>query len=414
MSKLSILKENTLIALKSVKSNSLRTVITILIIALGIMSLVGTLTAIDSIKGSLNNQFTSMGANSFKIQNWTLKVKFGKGKRKTNLYKEITYKEAQKFKKNFYFPSVISISIKASNSAIVKSGSKKTDPNVPVMGADENYIKIISKKIEKGRFFTQQEVEQNRNFAIIGHGLATTLFEKDNPLQKIISIGNVKYKVIGVMESQGASMGTNFDNMCILPITGVRQNFLKQNASFIIDVMPANGLSLDRAVSEAEGFFRIIRNLKFEDETNFDISKSDNLAKMLIENISYVTIAATLIGIITLIGAAIGLMNIMLVSVTERTREIGTRKAIGAKSSTIKQQFLLEAIFIGQMGGILGIILGIIIGNLISILTSGIFIIPWLWIIVGVILCLVVSIVAGIMPAIKAAKLDPIIALRYE
>ncbi len=414
MSKFLVLKENTLIALRSVKSNSLRTIITILIIALGIMSLVGTLTAIDSIKGSLNNQFTSMGANSFKIQNWTLKIKFGKGKRKTNLYKEITFKEAQKFKNKFYFPSIISVSITASKSAIVKSGSVKTDPNITVIGADENYIKIISKTIEKGRYFSKQEVEQNRNFAIIGHGLATTLFGKDNPLQKIISIGNIKYKVIGVMESQGASMGINFDNICILPIQGVRQNFIKQNASFVIDVMPSNGLSLDRAVSEAEGFFRIIRGLKFEDETNFDISKSDNLAKMLIENISYVTIAATLIGIITLLGAAIGLMNIMLVSVTERTREIGTRKAIGAKSSTIKQQFLLEAIFIGQMGGLLGIILGIIMGNLISLLTSGIFIIPWLWIIIGVLLCLIVSIVAGIMPAIKASKLDPIIALRYE
>jgi len=209
-------------------------------------------------------------------------------------------------------------------------------------------------------------------------------------------------------------MGTNFDNICILPITNVRQNFIKQNASYVIDVMPQNGLSLDRAVSEAEGFFRIIRGLKFQDETNFDISKSDNLAKMLIDNISYVTIAATLIGIITLIGAAIGLMNIMLVSVTERTREIGTRKAIGAKSSTIKQQFLLEAIFIGQMGGIFGIIFGIIIGNLIPLFTGGIFIIPWFWIIIGVILCLAVSIFAGIMPAIKASKLDPIIALRYE
>lgn len=414
MLKFLIFKENILIAFKSISSNSVRTILTILIIAFGIMSLVGILTAIDSIKGSLNNQFTSMGANSFKIQNWTLKVKFGKGKRKTNMYKEISYKEAQKFKKNFYFPSVISVSIKASNSAIVKSEKEKTDPNISVIGADENYIKIVSKEIEKGRFFSQQEVERNRNFAVIGNSLSNLLFDNDNPINKIISIGNVKYKVIGVLKSQGASMGNNFDNMCILPITSVRQNFIKQNESYTINVMPINGLSVDRAVGEAEGFFRVVRGLKFKDETNFDISKSDNLANMLIENISYVTIAATLIGIITLLGAAIGLMNIMLVSVTERTREIGTRKAIGAKASTIKQQFLFEAILIGQFGGFLGIILGILIGNLISMLTNGIFIIPWLWIIVGIILSLIVSIFAGIMPAIKAAKLDPIIALRYE
>ena len=411
--KLKIFKENSIIAIRSVKSNSMRTVLTVLIIAFGIMSLVGTLTAIDSIKGSLTSQFTSMGANTFKIDSYTLKIKVGKGARRIR-HEEITFDQANEFKERYFFPALISLSINASGSAIAKYQSVKTDPNIPIIGTDENYPFISGQEIEKGRFFTEQEVKLNRNVAIIGSQLSKTLFNKDNPLDKIISVGNVKYKVIGLLESKGASMGANTDNAFILPITRVRQDFLSGNSSYTINVIPDNGLSVERAVSEAEGIFRIIRGLNLEDESNFSVSKSDNIAKMLLENIKFVTVAATLIGIITLLGAAIGLMNIMLVSVSERTKEIGIRKAIGATSSTIKQQFLFEAIIIGQFGGILGITFGIIMGNAVSLLTEGSFIIPWVWIIGGVILCLFVSIVAGIMPAIKAAKLDPIVALRHE
>jgi putative ABC transport system permease protein len=178
--------------------------------------------------------------------------------------------------------------------------------------------------------------------------------------------------------------------------------------------MPLKPELLDMAISEAEGLFRVIRSLKAQDENDFDIEKSDAIVEMLVENTKIVTIAATIIGIITLFGAAIGLMNIMLVSVTERTMEIGIRKALGAKTKTIKQQFLFESILIGQIGGALGIILGMVIGNLVSLLIGGSFIIPWFWIITGVVLCLIVSVVAGYVPATKAARVDPIISLRYE
>jgi len=167
-------------------------------------------------------------------------------------------------------------------------------------------------------------------------------------------------------------------------------------------------------VGEAEGVFRIVRDLDPVDETDFNITQSDSLANMLIENLKFIAIAAMIIGIITLFGAAVGLMNIILVSVTERTREIGIRKAIGAKAKTIKQQFLFEAIVIGQLGGILGIIFGILIGNLVSMIIGSAFIIPWIWILLGVLLCLIVGIVSGYFPAQKASQLDPIIALRYE
>ncbi len=414
MSRALLFKENLKIAVKSIRSNTLRTILTVLIISFGIMALVGILTAIDSIKGSLNSQFTSMGANTFTIQNAALRLHRG-GNRAVD-YKNITYREAEDFKKEFaYFPATVSVSIHASNVATIKYKSEKTNPNIPVYGIDENYLSTSGYEIDKGRNFNEQEIRMNRNYAIIGNEIRNNLFENnESPIDKIIRIGNGKYKVIGVLKSKGSSLGGNTDKMCFLPMTNVRMYFSRPDMSYTINIMPVSGDMLNIAVGEAEGVFRRIRKLNLNEQNNFEIIKSDNLANMLFENIRYVTIAATLIGVITLIGAAIGLMNIMLVSVSERTREIGTRKAMGATSKTIKQQFLLEAVFIGQMGGILGIILGIIIGNLISVLTGGEFIIPWIWIFGGIFICFVVGLISGISPAIKAAKLDPIDALRYE
>jgi putative ABC transport system permease protein len=223
----------------------------------------------------------------------------------------------------------------------------------------------------------------------------------------------LKLRVTGIIKSKGTGPMNN-NNVCYMPITTARQYFSRPNMTFSISVMPFKPVNLDVLSGEAEGVFRIIRNLNPRDESDFNISKSDNIVNLLLKNLSYVTLAATLIAIVTLFGAAVGLMNIMLVSVTERTREIGTRKAIGAKTATIKYQFLFESIMIGQMGGILGIVLGIIIGNLVASMLSTSFIIPWLWIITGIFVCFIVGVVSGYAPAVKAANIDPIEALRYE
>jgi len=245
--------------------------------------------------------------------------------------------------------------------------------------------------------------------------LSISLFKNgENPIEQLITIGSGKYMVIGVMKSKGNSMGFSGDKNCILPLNNVRQYFPRQNMSFSISVLVKDPKKMDVAVDEAVGLFRIIRNVNVGDDNNFDASKSDNMAQKLIENMKYVSYAASIIGIITLLGAAIGLMNIMLVSVSERTREIGIRKSMGATKSLIKNQFLVEAKVIGQIGGLLGVILGILAGNLVSLAIGSSFIIPWVWIFGGILLCLVVGLVSGIYPAVKAANLDPIESLRYE
>ncbi|UCG26708.1 MAG: ABC transporter permease, partial [Bacteroidales bacterium] len=405
---------NFKISFASIKASKVRAILTICIIAFGIMALVGILTAIEAIKSTITQQFTRLGASSFTIESRGMHVQIGNSHYRAKNHPYISYREAQEFKDMFRFPGKVSITVTASQIATVKYRSEKTHPNIRVEGADENYLSISGLDIDLGRNFTAQDVEMNRNFTIIGSEIVSSLFNSnEDPLDKVIAIGSGKYKVIGVLESQGASLMSN-DNICIIPVSNVRQYFSRPNMSHRINIMPDDPKLLDILLSEAEGIFRIVRGLTAMDETDFNVVKSDNLVNLLLENIKYVTLAATLIGVITLFGAAVGLMNIMLVSVTERTREIGIRKAIGANRITIKQQFLFEAILIGQLGGIFGIILGILIGNLMSLLMQSSFIIPWIWILTGVIVCFIVGLASGYIPALKASKLDPIVALHYE
>lgn len=410
-----LVKENIKISLDSIRSHLLRSTLTVLIIAFGIMALVGILTSIDAIKFYLTENFTMMGANTFTIRNRSMRVQMGNKTSLPRNFREITWDEAMDFKETYTFPAFTSVFTFATHTATLKYGSEKTNPNVPVVGSDENYVITSGNEIENGRNISPAEVYSSAHVAVIGADLVKKLFGTGvDPVDRIISIGPGKYLVIGVLKAKGSSLGFNPDNICILPITNVKQAFSRPGMSFSINVMAADPTTLDAAIGEATGLFRIIREVRVGDEDSFDLAKSDNLSEMLFDNLKYLRWAATLIGSITLFGAAIGLMNIMLVSVTERTREIGVRMALGANRRTIRNQFLTEAVVIGQIGGMVGIIFGISIGNLLSFTIGAGFIVPWAWIIMGVLLCFGVAVASGIIPAVRASRLDPVESLRYE
>lgn len=401
------------LALRALQSNRLRFVLTVSIIALGLWALIGILTCIEVLKLSVNSNFSRLGANTFQITNEV--IKRNRRGREPQQKKIIKYEEARQFKEQYDFPATIGLSMRGSSTAEVRWGTEKTNPNITTMGVDENYLTITNTPLDAGRNFTPSELQSGATICIIGSGIAQKFF-KNKPQQaidKVISIGEMKYRIIGVSGSKGGSMLLNADNLILLPIQNARAVYGSKK-SIVLSVQLTNVQQKTFAADEAEGLLRRIRKIPIGDATDFTIIQNDGLTANLLEVINYIGMAALVIGIITLVGSIIGLMNIMLVSVSERTREIGINKALGAPSASIKSQFLTESILISITGGAIGILLGILTGNLLGLLFDTGFVIPWMWISIGVALCAIVGVISGIFPALKASKLDPIVALRYE
>jgi len=408
--------ENIKVALRSIRGQALRTTLTALIIAVGIMALVGILTAIDALQSKIESDFSSMGSNTFNIRSNVGNMNSRSGGKKKIRNANISYKEAMEFLERYDFPATASVSAMVSFTATLKHMSNETNPNVQVIAGSENYLSTAGYDLEVGRNFTENESKEGAPVAIIGKDIEEKLFQDGliYPLGRSIFIGSKRFNVIGVLESKGNSIGFSGDNQVIIPLNNAKLNFSGSNTDYVINVQTGRAEELETAKVAAIGVMRNIRRDQPGQDDSFGTTKSDSLANLVLEQLSVITIIATIIGIITLLGAAIGLMNIMLVSVTERTKEIGVRKSIGASAGTIRNQFLVEAIVIGQLGGILGIILGIAAGNVIALIIASAFVIPWKWILGGVVLCFLVGLASGYYPAKKAALLDPIEALRYE
>lgn len=406
--------ENVKVAMQSVKSNKLRTFLTAIIIAIGLTALVGILTSIDAIEGSLNNAFSSMGANSFTIRNRGTGIRIGGSGQRPKRFTPITFREAMAFKQSYNFPAIVSVNAFASFAATAKYGNIKTNPNISVLGGDDYYLSTAGYTLDMGRNFSQAELEFGSNVVIIGSEIKAKLFPDTDPLNQPISVGSNKFKVIGVLAEKGSSVGFGGDKVCVVPLVKARQIMTMSNPSYTISVTSTDPEQMEGAIGEATGIFRNIRGLNASNDDNFEVTKSDAIAQTLVDNLKFVRIGGIVIGAITLIGAAIALMNIMIVSVTERTREIGIRKAIGATPKVIRRQFLIEATVICLMGGVTGVLLGILIGNILSMVMGGSFIMPWAWTFLGLGLCVAVGLLSGFYPAMKASKLDPVESLRYE
>ncbi len=404
------------LAQRSIKSNRLRTRLTITIIAIGITALIGIVTVIEVLKASIETNFSGMGANTFNITNQQVMAKGGRRRRASDAEtNRIKLRETDMFIRNYRYPSTLSVQLIASNNAVVKRGKKKSNPNINVMATDLNYLKVSGLNLLQGRNFSQRELMNGENVCILGYSIAKKYFQRAGMAENgILHIGQASYRVIGVLEEKGASFTDRTDNMILVSLMNARLRFNIGQKSAVISVKVTDIAQIRAAMDEAEGTMRSVRALHPGEPDNFSINKNDEVARSLISNIQFVTLAAGFIGFITLLGAAIGLMNIMLVSVAERTREIGLSKALGATSNVIRKQFLSEAIIISVKGGLIGIVIGILIGNLLSLVFKTAFVIPWLWMGIGLTICFIVGLAAGIYPALKASRLNPIIALRYE
>ena len=408
--------ENIKQGLGSVKAHATRAVITSSIIAIGIAALVGILTSISAMQIAVTKTFSKMGSQSFTIKNAGGVKRYGEVDDNTRL----TFDEAWEFQKRMEGKnSTVALSINADFAAKASFQSAETNPNVRVIGIDEDYLKTANYELGAGRTFTDNEVTRAVPVVVVGQEIVDKLFpgsdKMGRAINQVIAVNGKPYRVVGSLQTKGSSMGmSGGDRVIFVPITRAKRDMKNMQDNCMINVAVDKVLDLDESMSEAYTLMRRIKRLKPGEDENFVIQQSTAMAKEALENIKMVSGVGTVIAIITLLGAAVSLMNIMLVSVTERTREIGLRKALGATAKQIKNQFLIEAVVICQIGGAGGILLGLIIGNLVGVALGAGFVAPWEWMLLAVVVCIVVGLGAGLYPASRASRLDPIEALRFD
>lgn len=411
----SLFRENTKIAFGSIKSQLLRTILTVLIIGIGIWALVGILAAVAVLESTITGNFAAMGTNTFSISRYDFSEQIGRNSQNAKVNPVISYPQAKEFQSKYNYPlSTVSLSFNAASSVEVKYEAQKTDPEITVVGADEYFLPNSGLETTKGRNFNTFDISNNNYVCIVGSDFEKGLLKDVNPIDKIISVRGARFRVIGVLKEMGSTFGNRQDLRMIIPIQVARSLFTTPNIDYEIKVKTGNQDMLDSAVDEAILTMRRVRKLNPVTDDNFGIERSDELLETLLSQTETLSIAAWVIGIITVFGSSIALMNIMLVSVTERTREIGVRKSLGATKNTIALQFFTETLIISIFGGAVGMFLGLLTGYGVSLMFEVAFPIPWMAISAALTTIIIVTLFSGSYPAVKAAALDPVEALRYE
>ncbi|NTV45111.1 MAG: FtsX-like permease family protein [Chlorobiales bacterium] len=401
-------------ALSSLGANKLRSFLTMLGITVGVFSVIGVMTAIRAVENSVEEGLAELGANTFQIQRDPAVLLRGPhGRRDLSNRKDIIYEEAVRFRR-LMGDDAKSVGIEASEfgKQAVYAG-RKTNPNLEVTGGDQYYAAANGYNIAYGRNMTPEDVLYARNVIVAGPGIQEKLFPSENPLNKQIKLAGQTYTIIGVFEKKGSVFGQSKDDFALMPITRFLMNY-GPDRSLSISVQANTKQTYTATMDKSVGAMRLVRGLAPEEGNDFDIRTNEALIKSFEEIAGTIRIGAFIISFIALITAGIGIMNIMLVSVTERTKEIGIRKSIGAKKKNILTQFLIEAIFLSEVGGIIGILVGVAGGNIFAVQFKLDFIFPWDWAIIGLVVCSVIGIGFGLYPAYKASSLDPIEALRFE
>ncbi len=408
-----LIRETITQAVYSLTVNKLRSWLTIMGVAVGVFSIIAVMTALDAIDKSVESGLTSLGANTFQIQKNPATV-FGSG-HKRNVYanrKDITYQQAILFKKGMegYARNVgFTISSQANQA---KYSNRTTNPDVILTGGDENFSASNGYVIVTGRNLSENDIKSARNSAVLGSELAATLFPTgENPQNELIKVNGEVYTVTGVFEKKGAAFGQSQDNFVLIPITRYLDH-INEKSSLSITVEALSRKDYPHTIDRAIGAMRLARGLTVKDINNFEIRTNESLIDSFRDIQRAISTGAFIISFMALLTAGVGIMNIMLVSVTERTREIGIRKSIGAPRRSILNQFLFEALFLSLAGGLLGIMIGVAAGNLVALNFNLPPIFPLLWITVSMVVCSVIGMSFGLFPAWKAANLDPVEALR--
>ena len=408
--------ENVREAFRSIRANLLRTVLTALILSIGLFALVGILTGIDAMKNSLSDTFASLGANSFELHAKGYTNRFQRGGVQAKIYPPINFQQAKQYKIAMGDDAQVGISAFISGATEISANGIKTNPNMQIIAGDENYLRIQGYNLARGRSFSQNELTRGANVAIMGDEIRSKLFPNQNPVGQYVMAGGQRYLIVGLLEKSGSGAGGGgADRLALLPLETGTQIPTKRALTYDVKTATDKPGTLNFVMGQATGIMRAVRHDRLGQEDSFVVESSESLVATLDSLSGKMKAGGSIIAFVTLLGASIALMNIMLVSVTERTREIGIRKALGATAQQIRLQFLIEAIVICVLGGSLGILLGVLGGNgVASFVGSGSFLVPWGWMVVGLVICVGVGMASGYYPASKAAALDPIESLRYE